>query len=225
MYKYYESMRLFFKMFQWNEFIETVTLERLLDWKMFLLDNYAASTVAGHITKVKAVFNWAVDQDWLTKSLARKIPTRSFCNRTRDRFITMEEYGKLLAACPNQEWRTIIALVRIGGLRCPSELRQLLWQDVDWTRDRFLVHSPKTERFVNHATRLVPLFDELRIELESHFSDNLNEFVVQSFESVDSIIDFVIEVRKNGRSVVKNLACHNDDRSISMPTKENRIYI
>ena len=181
-YKYYESMRLFFKMFQWNEFIETVTPERLLDWKMFLLDNYAASTVAGHITKVKAVFTWAVDQDWLTKSPARKISTRSVCNRAHDRFITMEEYGKLLDACPSQEWRVIIALARIGGLRCPSELQRLRWKDVNWEQNRFLVHSPKTEQHVNHATRLVPLFAELRTELERLFDGNGNEFVVQSFQ-------------------------------------------
>jgi len=179
---YQESRLRFFEMFSPSEPIEQITLERLLEWRTSLQDEYAEATVAGHIKKIKAVLNWAVDQDWLTKSPARKIPQGSFRNREHDRFITMEEYAKLLDACPNQEWRVIVALARIGGLRCPSELQQLRWKDVDWEQNRFLLHPPKTERHVNHATRLVPLFDELKAELQNHFSDNGNEFVVQGYQ-------------------------------------------
>jgi hypothetical protein len=98
--------------------------------------------------------------------------------RDNDRIITMEDYAKLLEACPNQEWRTIIALARFGGLRCPSELKQLRWSDIDWKGNRFLVRSLKTERSV-------PLFAELRKELERHHSlpeTADNEFVFQSFQ-------------------------------------------
>jgi len=106
-------------------------------------------------------------------------------NRAKDRMISMEEYAKLLDACPNQEWRTIIALARIGGLRCPSELRQFRWSDVHWAESRFLVRSPKTERHVRHRERVVPLFAELRTELERHYSldeAKENEFVLQRFQ-------------------------------------------
>ena len=92
----------------------------------------------------------------------------------------------MLEACPNQEWRTIIALARIGGLRCPSELRQLRWSDVNWTEKRFLVRSPKTERHEGHRERLVPLFPELRTELERHFSldeTKGNEFVIERYQN------------------------------------------
>jgi integrase len=67
-------------------------------------------------------------------------------------------------------------LARIGGLRCPSELRRLQWKDVDWSANRFLVHSPKTERHAGRGERLVPLFPELRKELVQHFSPD-SEFV------------------------------------------------
>ena len=118
--------------------------------------------------------------DWLTKSPARKIQRGSFRNREFDRFITMEEYGKLLEACPSQEWRMIIALARIGGLRCPSELQRLRWKDVDWAQNRLLVYSSKTERSAKHSHRLVPLFDELRMELDK--CGKTTEYVVQSFQ-------------------------------------------
>ena len=181
--KGYQETRLrFFEVFLLEESIERITAERLLEWRTLLQGEYAEATVAGHIKKVKAVLNWAVEQDWFAKSPARNVPTGSFRNREHDRFITMDEYAKLLDACPNQEWRTIIALARIGGLRCPSELQRLRWSDVDWTQNRFLVHSPKTERHENHATRLVPLFEELRLELERLFAGNADEYVVQSYQ-------------------------------------------
>ena len=97
----------------------------------------------------------------------------------------MEEYAKLLDACPNQEWRTIIAFARIGGLRCPSELQQLRWSDIHWSENRFLVRSPKTEHHEGKDKRVVPLFPELRAELERHFSlveAKENEFVIEHYQ-------------------------------------------
>jgi len=175
---YGNCQTLFFEMFLPNESIESLTHDRLLEWKASMLEEYKESTVAGQIARLHALLNWAVEQEWLPKSPARKIERGSFRNREFDRFITMEEYAKLLDACPNQEWRTIIALARIGGLRCPSELRLLRWTDI--LQDRFTVHSPKTERHEGHDKRVVRLFDELREELDRH--DQTGEFVVQSFQ-------------------------------------------
>ena len=182
---YQRNREIFFTTFPPNKPIEQITIDDLLEWKSTLLARYATSSVTGYIGVAKMVFGWAVDQDWLRKNPMEKIPTGNFRNRDKDRFITMEEYGLLLDACPTQEWRVVVALARIGGLRCPSELKQLRWADVDWEKNRFLVRSPKTERHVNHATRLVPLFDELKVELQNHFSDNENEFVVQTYQDTN----------------------------------------
>ena len=183
---YSRSQGIFFQTFSPNELVEKVTAERLLNWKAALQTKFATATVAGHVKVAKTVFGWAVDHDWLAKNPFKKIPAGSFVNRSKDRIITMEEYAKLLEACPNQEWRTIIALARIGGLRCPSELQQLRWSDVHWAANRFLVRSPKTERHVEHRERLVPLFPELRKELERHFAldeTKGNEFVIQGLQN------------------------------------------
>jgi len=133
------------------------------------------------------VFAWAEEHDWLHKSPMKNIQTGSFVNRDNDRIISMAEYAKLLDACPNQEWRTLIALARIGGLRCPSELQRLRWSDINWEQNRFLVHSPKTERHKEHQNRIVPLFPELRAELERHFSlveTKGNEFVIEYYQGI-----------------------------------------
>jgi integrase len=61
-------------------------------------------------------------------------------------------------------------LVPLWGIRCPSELLPLTWNDVNWERDRFLVHSPKTEHYEGGAERWMPIFPELRPYLEDTLS-------------------------------------------------------
>ena len=55
---------------------------------------------------------------------------------------------------------------RYAGLRVPSEALLLRWQDIDLAADRMLVHSPKIEHHAGKATRMVPIFPELRPYLE-----------------------------------------------------------
>ena len=87
----------------------------------------------------------------------------------RQHFVSCEEIAKVLDACPNQDWRVIVALSRFGGLRCPSEVLSVRWQDIDWANDRVLVTSPKTEHHPGKATRTIPLFAELKPILEDAF--------------------------------------------------------
>ena len=79
----------------------------------------------------------------------------------------MEEYHKLLDACPDQEWRVIIALARIGGLR-PCEIMVLRWQDIGIgeKKNRIHVFSPKMNPHEHLRNREVPLFPLLLTELD-----------------------------------------------------------
>jgi integrase len=156
----------FFLVFKPNELLEAVTHDRLVLWKTNLLKKYSEASVATYIKLLKAVFNWAIAAKWITESPAARIPTGSFINRENDRFITLNEYQCLLDHCPSPEWRRIIALARMGGLRCPSELTPLKWSDIDWDKNRFYVTSPKTARHKGKEQRTVPLFSPLRQELE-----------------------------------------------------------
>jgi len=82
------------------------------------------------------------------------------CRKKNPYFVTIEEARSLIDACNSPKQRLIIALARYGGLRCPSELVGLKWSDVNWGRNRFIVHSPKTEE-QGKETRTVPIFKEL----------------------------------------------------------------
>lgn len=94
-----------------------------------------------------------------------KLPTQVGASpASREFFVTREHFEALLAECPDQEWRAILALSRIGGLRIPSELTGLKWSDVNWDRGTITIRSPKLERY-SGGTRLIPLFPELRREL------------------------------------------------------------
>jgi len=87
----------------------------------------------------------------------------------RSRFITQEEASTIIEACPNLDWRVIVGPSHFGGLRCPSEVLSLTWQDIDWANERIAVHSPKTEHHPGKDMRVIPLFPELRSILEEAF--------------------------------------------------------
>lgn len=50
---------------------------------------------------------------------------------------------------------------RYGGLRCPSKVLSLRWQDIDWGRSRMTVTRPKAAHRPGKDTRAVPIFPEL----------------------------------------------------------------
>jgi len=180
---YTDAKRRFFEFFQESELLSSLTQVRMKQWKEFLKGTLAESTIAGTITKVKAVFNWAVESGMIEKSPLDGVGRGSFVNREKDRFITMEEYRRLLDASPCQDWRVIIALARYGGLRAPSEVLRLRWSDINWEKSRFYVSSSKTERYEGKEGRVVPLFEELREELEKLFfaQPEKTEFVITRY--------------------------------------------
>ena len=85
------------------------------------------------------------------------------------RFITEEESQKILKACPDAEWRLIFSLCRYGGMRCPSEILPLTWNDILWDASRVIVTSPKTKRYKGQESRVIPLFPELRKALDEAY--------------------------------------------------------
>ena len=111
-------------------------------------------------------------------------------------FVSVEEFQALIDACNSPWQRLIIALGRWGGLRCPSELTGLKWSEVNWARNRFIVHSPKTER-QGKAKRVVPIFKELY------------PFFLEAFEAAPEGVDHVfpaITVKKSLGSFIEKTA-------------------
>ncbi len=183
--KHYGHVRdKFFDYFEETTVVADITGEQMAKWKTHLLGCMAKATTAGYIKETKTCFNWAVRSGWIEKSPLEGIGTGSFVNKSKDRIVTMEDYSRLLDACPCKDWRAILALVRIGGLRCPSEVVTLRWEDVNWERSCFYVRSPKTEHHDGKESRIVPIFPELKTELEPLFFDPKSEgreFVINRY--------------------------------------------
>jgi len=64
------------------------------------------------------------------------------------------------------QWQAIVGLARYGGLRCPSEVLSIRWEQIDWLSNKMIIPSPKTEHLAGKDFRDCPLFADLRIILE-----------------------------------------------------------
>ncbi len=87
-------------------------------------------------------------------------------NKSRQRFISREDFTRIVAKAPDAEWRLLLALARFGGMRVPSEPLSIKWSDVDWEHNRIRVPCPKLEHVEGRESREIPIFSELRPFLE-----------------------------------------------------------
>jgi integrase len=178
------------------------------DWRKWLFANgrhdggpLAENTVNDRCKKVKQVFNYAIKARHITANPFAGLNGRVRSNKEKKFFITIEATDRLLEASPSQEWRTLIALCRYGGLRHPSETIRLKWCDVNWDLDHgtILVHSKKTEHHRGKATRQVPLFPPLRAEMQSSWeqADDGAEYVLPTWGGVEK------NTRKPFQNIIK----------------------
>ena len=167
--------------------IDAITADGAKDWRAWLQqqparkpkdeedkpDPLSEGTVRLHCRNVKAVFNEAVERELIQANPFKKLAGRAVA-AARERYVTPEEATRLIDACPSVDWKALIGLARLAGLRVPSETHILTWADVDWERKRLRVRSPKTERYKGHESREVPLAPELASILQDAF-DNAAE--------------------------------------------------
>lgn len=132
-------------------------------------EKYAAATAGRTLKHARQFFTAARRRKLIFDNPFEGIKPGRMDNPERLFYVTREMTQKLIDASPCGEWRAIIAIARFGGLRCPSELLALTWADVDWERNRLLVHSSKLENNVAMGKRWLPLFPEIRPHLEALF--------------------------------------------------------
>ena len=139
-------------------------------FRLFLVGKgLADNTIRRRCGRAKQFFHAAGRLYLVHKNPFADIKSAVQANVSRFHFVTQQDIQKVLDACPDAEWRLLVALSRFGGLRCPSEHLALTWDDVNWAEDRILVRSPKTEHHQGGESRLLPLFPELRPYLQEAF--------------------------------------------------------
>ena len=125
-------------------------------------EGLAKATIAKRTNVAKTIFKKAVKLGLLTDSPFEDLKVGSQVNPDRSVYVSRAAIGDVLEQCPNIHWRAIVGLTRYAGLRCPSELQQLKWSDVNWTTKLLTVRSPKTAHHAGHAVRMVPVSEGLQ---------------------------------------------------------------
>ncbi len=147
--------------------VRTITPGDADKFKLWLLEQELASTtVSKRLQITRQFFRAMLRRRLLDENPFEDVKSTAAGIADRQRFVTREEITRVIEACPDHHWRTIVTLSRYGGLRCPSEVLSLRWQDVNWGAKRIVVHAPKTEHHPDKATRTIPLFPELKSALE-----------------------------------------------------------
>lgn len=163
--------------------VEGVTVQHAKNFRTYLQTTAGLSenTLRRHIGIARQFFNAAVDAEIITKNPFRGQRVSVQANDSRFFYVSPETAQAVLQACPDSEWRLVFGLARYGGLRCPSEVLGLKWQDVDFDRQRFTVHAVKTEHHADGGIRVVPMFPELKPLFQDAF-DNAREGAVYCIE-------------------------------------------
>lgn len=140
------------------------------DWRASQVgQGLAPATIGRTVKRARQFFRAAVRKKIIPENPMQDVKAAPQDNKSREYFVTVGETEKIIAACPDAEWRLIVALARYGGLRTPSETFALTWGCVDWERGRVRILSPKTECHAGKEARSIPLFSELRPHLEAAF--------------------------------------------------------
>ena len=143
--------------------LDEITAGAADEWKSRLAElDLSRNTILRRCTAAATIFRGAVRRKLIVENPFVGLGGLVQRNRERMAFISESDARRVLEACPSATWRAAFALARWGGLRVPSELVQLRWQDVNWDTGRFTVRATKTEHNRDQGIRLVPLFPEVR---------------------------------------------------------------
>lgn len=136
----------------------------------------AKSTVDKRVRFARQFFADAVDWELIATNPFSKVKTTTPKAKSNVE-VPVETIKRVLAVC-DPSWKTIVALSRYGGLRCPSEVLSLRWCDVDFENGMMYIPEPKVEHHDGRGVRACPIFGELRPFLDDAFELRTTEFVV-----------------------------------------------
>jgi len=189
--------------------LESITAEDAHQFRVWLDKRRIKQTTSGrkglpmaenakrkHIANCKMFFNAAKRRGLISSNPFNAQVSGTQANRSRDYYVTPEETVKLLAVAPDAQWRLLIALWRLAGLR-KMEVFNLTWGDVLHEQGKLRVRSTKTEHREGCEQRYVPIRDVARY-LEDAFQNALpdgkhtmpaDEPIIRRFSASNSNLD------------------------------------
>lgn len=158
--------------------LESIGDGAALEYRDKLAKKYARATVGREIKMCRQFFGAAVGAGYIGANPFATVTAWPCVNSDRTVFIDRPTIDRVMSATDSPRWHAIIALSRYGGLRCPSEVGELRWADVDFKRGRLTIRAHKT------GSRGVPLFPEVRDVLMR--LDRSGEYVIDRPRGVRS---------------------------------------
>ena len=151
--------------------LESITPADGDDYKAWLFGKFAPSSASVDLRRAKQYLEAARRRRLIPESPFSDLSYGSQTNEDRIEFVPQETINRVIAACPDIEWKLIFAFARYAGVRIPSEIANLKWSDIDWARNRLTLHARKVEHHPGRKYRVVPLFPELRPHLEEAYRE------------------------------------------------------
>jgi integrase len=160
--------------FKANRLLQSITLQDAKEWRQWLATSgnqrtkgddksLAENTVRRRTGRAKQIFQAAMDSKLIPENPFdhKDLPCATGENKDRMVMVSAADIEKCIDSAPSIDWRIIIALARYGGLRIPSELVQLKWDDVNWQDSSITINSPKTEHHKDGGVRQMPILPDL----------------------------------------------------------------
>lgn len=165
-----------------NRRLDDVTEGDADDFRQAMAGKHAENTARTFCLRARQFYIAAIKHKLVSENpFGSMLDLRQIEDRSRMRFIPQEHINRVISQLVEPEMRLIVALARYGGLRVPSEPLAMRWADINWEQNRILVRSVKTERHTGRATRLIPLFPEIRPHLDAVWAAARDgaEFVIE----------------------------------------------
>jgi integrase len=89
------------------------------------------------------------------------LPTASMVNDERNAYVSRESIMDVMESCLSPDIRLTIAMGRFAGMRTCSEVRTMKWSHIDADAGTLTIIDSKKKK-----PRVMPLFDDIRAELE-----------------------------------------------------------
>ncbi len=184
------TLRYLLLKFDGSRQLQTFTKADCKDFRQCMVAlGYAEATIRRTCGVARQFFEGARERGLIADNpfKVKDVPVASIANPDRQEYVTREAIEAVIAACPDVQWRLLVALSRYGGLRCPSEHLGLLWDGVNWEAGRMVVYSPKTEHHPGGAMRTVPIFSELMPYLrEAYDLRGDSQYVISRYRNTNA---------------------------------------
>lgn len=154
--------------------VRDVTKTHGKDFRKWLLTNgreigsglLAESTVGKRVEKCSQLWNWLLEEEYVTRNVFAKAVGDTKPDKTRQTYVTLEQTQAMIDCQPTEQDKCIVVLARYMGMRAPSDMVMLKKSDVHWGSDPKTDPPTVTINSLKTGKRVCPLFPEARWAFE-----------------------------------------------------------